>query len=101
MAVAVKGVARSRHRPRGRALSNSAHGHVIDCRYVVHSLKPMALLKLVYRDPLLLRETYRRTFERMPEGRPERACRRIVELLPTRQSRWPKTSHQACHQPCQ
>jgi transposase InsO family protein len=69
---------------RGRAASNGAHGHVVDYRHVIHSLrrKPMALLKLVYRDQLFPREAYRRTFERLLEAGSEKlACRLMVELL--------------------
>ena len=42
---------------RGRTLPNGKHGHVIDYRHVIHSLrrKPMALLNLVYRDQLFPR----------------------------------------------
>ena len=38
--------------PRGRSGANGKHGHVVDYRHVIHSLrkKPMALLGLVYRD---------------------------------------------------
>ncbi len=70
--------------PRGRAASNGAHGHVVDFHHVIHSLrrKPMALMKLVYRDQIFPREAYRRTFERLIEALPERAaCRQMVELL--------------------
>ena len=37
--------------PRGRARPNGKHGHVVDYRHVIHSLKrkPMALMGLVYR----------------------------------------------------
>ena len=50
---------------RGRPRPNGKHGHVVDYRHVIHSLrrKPMALLNLVYRDqlfpaePLLWRST--------------------------------------------
>lgn len=69
---------------RGRAASNGAHGHVVDYRHVIHSLrrKPMALLMLVYRDQLFPREAYRRTFERLLEaGSEKNACRLMVELL--------------------
>ena len=51
---------------------------------MIHSLrrKPMALMKLVYRDQLFPREAYRRTFERLIEALPERAaCRLMVDLL--------------------
>jgi hypothetical protein len=70
--------------PRGRSRGNGAHGHVIDYRHVIHSLrrKPMALMKLVYRDQLFPREAYARTFDRLIEALPERAaCRMMVELL--------------------
>ena len=69
---------------RGRAGTNGAHGHVVDYRHVIHSLrrKPMALLRLVYRDQLFPREAYRRTFERLLEAGSEKiACRQMVELL--------------------
>jgi transposase InsO family protein len=69
---------------RGRAGANGAHGHVVDYRHVIHSLrrKPMALLKLVYRDQLFPREAYRRTFERLLEASSEKtACKLTVELL--------------------
>jgi hypothetical protein len=70
--------------PRGRSMNNGSHGHVVDYRHVIHSLrrKPMALLKLVYRDQLFPRAAYRQTFERLIEAYPERAaCRQTVELL--------------------
>lgn len=70
--------------PRGRARPNGKHGHVVDYRHVIHSLrqKPMALLNLAYRAQLFPREAYRRTFERLLEQLPERAaCRVMVELL--------------------
>lgn len=43
---------------RGRAGPNAKHGHVINCRHVIHALrrKPMALLNLVYRDQIFPRE---------------------------------------------
>lgn len=70
--------------PRGRSLNHATHAHVVDYRHVIHSLrqKPMALLKLVYRDQLFPREAYRLTFDRLIEALPERAaCRQMVELL--------------------
>ena len=70
--------------PRGRAASNGKHGHVVDYRHVIHSLrrKPMALLGMVYRDQLFPRDAYRRAFDRLIERLPERvACRTMVELL--------------------
>ncbi len=70
--------------PRGRSGANGKHGHVVDYRHVIHSLrrKPMALLGLVYRDQLFPREAYRCTFEALIKALPERqACRIMVELL--------------------
>ncbi len=69
---------------RGRAGSNGKHGHVVDYRHVIHSLrrKPMALMGLVYRDSLFPREAYRRMFEHLLECEGERgACLIIVDLL--------------------
>lgn len=63
---------------------NGKHGHVVDYRHVIHSLrrKPMALLGLVYRDSLLPREAYRLMFDHLLEVQGEReACRTTVELL--------------------
>jgi hypothetical protein len=71
-------------RPRGRPRSSSQHGHVVDYRHVIHSLrrKPMALLNLVYRDQLFPRPAYQRTFERLLVELSERqACKIMVELL--------------------
>jgi hypothetical protein len=70
--------------PRGRAERSGKHGHVVDYRHVIHSLrrKPMALLNLVYRDQLFPREAYRRTFDTLLEQTDERgACRLMVQLL--------------------
>lgn len=70
--------------PRGRAHPDGRHGHVVDYRHVVHSLrrKPMALLGLVYRDRLFPRPAYARAFEAMLAGMPARlACRTAVEIL--------------------
>jgi hypothetical protein len=70
--------------PRGRAQRSGRHGHVVDYRHVIHSLrrKPMALLNLVYRDQLFPREAYRRTFDALLEQTEERqACRLMVHLL--------------------
>ena len=69
--------------PRVRVASGVC-GRVIDYRHVIHSLrrKPMALMRLSYRDQLFPREAYRRMFERLTEAMPERgACRLMVELL--------------------
>jgi hypothetical protein len=69
---------------RGRSGPNGKHGHVVDYRHVIHSLrrKPMALLNLVYRDQLFPREAYRLTFEHLREvGSDKAACKSLVELL--------------------
>jgi hypothetical protein len=69
---------------RGRSVDHATHAHVVDYRHVIHSLrrKPMALLKLVYRDQLFPREAYRLTFEQLLGSQSERAaCRQMVELL--------------------
>jgi hypothetical protein len=71
-------------RPRGRPRSASQHGHVVDYRHVIHSLrqKPMALLSLVYRDQLFPRPAYQRSFDKLLAELPERqACKVMVELL--------------------
>lgn len=68
----------------GRALPNGKHGHVIDYRHVIHSLrrKPMALLNLVYREQLFPRRAYALAFEALLAGIGERpACRVMVGLL--------------------
>jgi hypothetical protein len=70
--------------PRGRARPNGKHGHVVDYRHVIHSLKrkPMALMGLVYRDKLFPRQAYSRAFEAMVAKLPARtACRNMVDLL--------------------
>lgn len=69
---------------RGHHGPNGKHGHVVDYRHVIHTLrrKPMALLNLVYRDQLFPREAYRLMFERLRERLSDRAaCKLIVELL--------------------
>ena len=69
---------------RGRSGANGKHGHVVDYRHVIHSLrrKPMALLGLVYRDRLFPRDAYRLMFDHLLEVEGEReACRMTVELL--------------------
>ncbi|QDM25245.1 IS21 family transposase [Tardiphaga sp. vice304] len=69
---------------RGRTQPNGKHGHVIDYRHVIHSLrrKPMALLNLVYRDQLFPRRVYARAFDALLAGIGERpACRAMVGLL--------------------
>jgi hypothetical protein len=70
--------------PRGRSRPDGRHGHVVDYRHVIHSLrrKPMALLGLVYRDRLFPRPAYARAFEALRAGLPARmACRVTVEIL--------------------
>lgn len=69
---------------RGRAHPDGRHGHVVDYRHVIHSLrrKPMALLGLVYRDTLFPRAPYARAFEALRAALPDRmACHITVELL--------------------
>lgn len=69
---------------RGRPRPNGKHGHVVDYRHVIHSLrrKPMALLNLVYRDQLFPRRAYALAFEALLTGLGERlACRAMVGLL--------------------
>ena len=69
---------------RGRSRADGRHGHVVDYRHVIHSLKrkPMALLDLVYRDQLFPRQVYARTFERLLSRlAPRVACKIMVHLL--------------------
>jgi hypothetical protein len=69
---------------RGRPISDTKGGHVIDYRHVIHALrkKPMALLNLVYRDQLFPRPAYRKAFEALcAERGDKRACKVTVELL--------------------
>jgi len=70
--------------PRGRSEPSGKHGHVVDYRHVIHSLrcKPMALMGLVYRDSLFPRDAYRRMFYHLLDvGTEKDACRLMVELL--------------------
>jgi len=70
--------------PRGRADAKGKHGHVVNYRHVISSLrkKPMALLGLVYREQLFPRAAYRRTFDLLQERlTPNKACRLMVDLL--------------------
>jgi len=70
--------------PRGRPGPNGKHGHVVDYRRVIHSLrrKPMALLNLVYRDQLFPRRAYARAFDALlAEVGEKTACRTMVGLL--------------------
>jgi hypothetical protein len=69
---------------RGRSGADGRHGHVIDYRHIIHSLrrKPMALLNLVYRDALFPRPAYRLTWERLlTAGEAPAACKTMVALL--------------------
>ena len=69
---------------RGRSVSKTKRGHVIDYRHVIHSLrkKPMALKNLVYRDDLFPRPAYARAFEVLQQKvGDKRACKLTVELL--------------------
>jgi hypothetical protein len=69
---------------RGRAKGDGRHGHIVDYRHVIHSLrcKPMALLNLVYRDALFPRPAYRLVWEKLlAAGDPRAACRTMVALL--------------------
>jgi len=69
---------------RGRPHLDRKHGHVIDYRHIIHSLrcKPMALLNLVYRDQLFPRQAYARTFDALLVVQtPRIACKIMVELL--------------------
>jgi hypothetical protein len=69
---------------RGRSQAEGRHGHVVDYRHVIHSLrrKPMALLNLVYRDALFPRAAYRLAWEKLSaDGDPRRACKSMVSLL--------------------
>ena len=69
---------------RGRPESSGKHGHVVDYRHVIHSLrrKPMALLNLVYRDQLFPRRAFALAFEALLAALGERlACRAMVGIL--------------------
>jgi hypothetical protein len=69
---------------RGRPVSDSQGGHVVDYRHVIRSLrrKPMALANLVYRDQLFPRPAYKRVFEALQkQGDIGAACKVTVELL--------------------
>src|SRR6202142_3570505 len=69
---------------RGRSRTEGRHGHVVDYRHVIHSLrrKPMALFNLVYRDALFPRPAYRLGWGKLlADGDPRRACKSMVSLL--------------------
>ena len=69
---------------RGRGHDEGRHGHVVDYRHIIHSLrcKPMALLNLIYRDALFPRPAYRLAWEKLlAAGDPKAACKTMVSLL--------------------
>jgi hypothetical protein len=69
---------------RGRTQAEGRHGHVVDDRHVIHSLrrKPMALLNLVYRDALFPRPAYRLAWEKLlADCDPRTACKSMLALL--------------------
>jgi hypothetical protein len=69
---------------RGRPVSQSKGGHVVDYHHVIHALrrKPMALNNLVYRDQLFPCPAYARAFEALHQSvGDKRACKLTVELL--------------------
>ncbi|MGH6985027.1 MAG: IS21 family transposase [Stellaceae bacterium] len=69
---------------RGRPISDTKSGYVVDYRHVIHALrrKPMALNNLVYRDGLFPRPAYARAFEALHRSLGDkRACKTTVELL--------------------
>ena len=80
-------------RPRGRSRGDGRHGHVVDYRHVIHTLrrKPLrrrrtsgstALPGLVDRDQLFPRVAYRRLFEAATAAPPQaQASRLVVEAL--------------------
>ena len=70
--------------PRGRPVSDTKGGHVVDYRHIIHALrkKPMALMQLVYRDQLFPRAAYARAFATLCRELSDRqACKIMVELL--------------------
>jgi hypothetical protein len=69
---------------RGRPQPSGKHGHVVDYRHIIHSLrrKAMALLNLVYREQLFPRRAFALAFEALLAGLGERpACRAMVGIL--------------------
>ncbi len=69
---------------RGRPVSQSKGGHVVDYHHVIHALrkKPMALNNLVYRDQLFPRPAYARAFATLHRSvGDKRACTLTVALL--------------------
>ena len=69
------GVTPVAHLRRGRPVSDSQGGHVVDYRHVIRSLrrKPMALANLVYRDQL---------FPRPPTSASSKRCRSRATFAP-------------------
>jgi hypothetical protein len=83
---------------RGRPQPSGKHGHVVDYRHVIHSLrrKPMALLNLVYRDQLFPRRPslgvrgLARGLGEKPPAAPWSGFSRSPMSAPARpNSRWP------------
>ncbi len=69
---------------RGRASRTGSHGHVVNYRHVINSLrkKPMALMGLVYRDQLFPRRAFGDIFTFLLEQTDAKtACRMTVDLL--------------------
>ena len=69
---------------RGRPVSETKRGQVVDYHHVIHALrrKPMALNNLVYRDQLFPRPAYARAFEALHQNLGDkRACKSTVEML--------------------
>lgn len=65
-----------------RGYGHNRRAHVVDHRYVIHSLraKPGALPGLVYREQLFQKQAYRRLFEVATEALPEKAaCELVVD----------------------
>ena len=56
--------------PRGRAVSKTRRGHVVDYRHVLPSLKrkPQALVNLTYREALFPSDVWCRTFKALLEA---------------------------------
>lgn len=69
---------------RGHAEANGKHGQMVNYHHVIHALrrKPMALMRLVYRDKLFPRAAYRQSFYWLLEQHGEKAaCHMMVDLL--------------------
>jgi len=67
-----------------RSVGDGARVHVVDYRHVIHALKrkPQALAGSMYRDGLFPRSEYRRAWDALQAGLPQKdACKRMVALL--------------------